>query len=190
MAGSPEGSQSRDSVYLAIGWVTRPHGTGGEVRVEPLSDVPARFSDLRRVFLSPEGKNPAAGGRPVNVAGVRWDRDALLVRFEGVDTPEEARKLQGWYLKVPATEAAPLPEGHFYIYQLIGLEVVDTHGNPVGRLKDVLRRPANDVFVVERADGRELLVPAIREAVADVSPGDGRVVIRPMEEETVEGGDA
>lgn len=177
-------SRERDrGRYVAVARVIRPHGVRGEVQLESLSDVPERFEGLHHVTLAPaRATDPGAPGEPAEVESIRWAARVLVAKFAGVESVEAAERLRGWYLKVPESALAPLPEGHHYVYQLVGLLVRDTRGTPVGVLDDVWRRPANDVFVVRRPGGEELLVPALASVVVRIAPEAGEVVLRPLDE--------
>jgi 16S rRNA processing protein RimM len=140
--------------------------------VRPDTDFPERFRVLRRVLVKRGGEM-----RVYEVERVRTAGEAFLVKMAGLDTPEAARELVGASLHVSGDEAPPLPEGEFYVDDVIGLEVMTTDGDRLGQVAEVLRTGANDVYVV-RGGGREILVPAIREVVTELAPQSGRMVVR------------
>ena len=156
---------------VAVGRVTRAHGVKGEVAVLPLSQVVSRFEPGSRVQVGEEDE------RVLVVAGARPHRGRLLVTFEGVDDREEAQSLQGAYLFVPVAEAPPLPEGEYWTHDLVGSEVVTDLGRSLGSLVEVITTPANDVWVVRGEEG-EVLVPALKDVVAEVDLSARRVVVR------------
>jgi 16S rRNA processing protein RimM len=157
---------------LRIGVVVRAHGVRGEIRVRPETDFPERFRTIKRVLVM-------RGGEPVghDIQHVRAAGDAFLVKLAGVDTARQARELAGAPLHISAEEASELPEGRFYVDDVIGLEVLSTDGQRLGRVAEVLRTGANDVYVV-RGGAREILVPAVRDVVAELAPQRGRMVVR------------
>ncbi|MDR5683573.1 MAG: ribosome maturation factor RimM [Armatimonadota bacterium] len=157
---------------LRIGVVMRPHGIHGEVRVRPDTDFPDRFRTLRRVLVVRGDRTTAYGVERVRSAG-----ETFLVKLTGVDTPETARELSGASLHVEREDAPPLPEGRFYVHDVIGMEVTTTDGEPLGWVAEVLRTGANDVYAV-RGGGREVLIPAVRDVVAELDPRGGRMVVR------------
>lgn len=160
---------------VRVGFVRRAVGLAGEVEVQQLGDNPQRFE--------PGSVMQAAGGE-VRVERMHpAGRSALRLKLVGIDGREAAERLRGKYLEVAAGELAELPEGEYYEWQLVGLQVLDPQGRHLGRLEEVLEYPANDVYRVEGQQG-ELLVPAIREVVSQIDLEAGRMVVDlPAEEE-------
>ncbi len=162
---------------VAIGEIGRPYGLAGEVRVTPLTDRPERFETLRECVLWDTARDRR---EPCRVTTARRQGPALVVAIAGCETPEAAAALTGRLLAVPEAEALPLPEGHFYPWQLEGCRVLTEDGREVGRVLRVEPTPAQDLWVV--GDGtREHLVPAVPEIVRDVDLKARRVVIQPPE---------
>ncbi len=161
---------------VAVGELLRPHGLRGELRVRALTDRPGdRFRALSECFVV----DPVTARRERRrIAGHRFDRNELLVRIEGIESPEAARRVQGFLLSVAPDEVLPAPEGHFYPWQLEGAQVVTTDGRAVGRFARVEGSPGQAIWVVVDGD-REHLIPAVPEIVVDVSVADRRVVIDP-----------
>lgn len=167
--------QSRPK-WITIGVVTAPQGVRGAVRVRPLTDFPERFHDLKRVFLL-KGKDRTES----RVAWVkRHTRGLLLLKLEGVDDRDGAESWREAEIQLPREEAVPLPEGAYYIFDLVGSEVALTSGERIGELVDVLTTAANDVYVVRRDGGAELLIPAVRQIVKAIDTSAGRIVIDPI----------
>lgn len=159
---------------IKIGQITAPHGIGGEVRVFPLTDFPERFATLRQLLLG-----PAAVPTGVKFKGAV--KGLIILQVDGVDDRTQAEKLRGQYLQVPKSEAYPLPEGCYYIFDLIGLSVVDLEGNVLGKLVDVDHtNPAHDLYVVETAPRKRYMVPAVRKFVKEIDLSKGHVVIAPI----------
>jgi len=167
-AGSP---RPNDNELLAVGRVTRTHGVRGEVAVQPLSEVESRFQRGSVLLLGP------AGDRRLTVREARSHGHRLLVRFEEIADLGEAESLRGRLLLVRADDAPPLPADRYWVHELVGLEVLTEMGRTLGKIREVLHNPANDVWLVEGDDG-EVLVPALRDVIAEVDPMAGRVVIR------------
>lgn len=156
--------------------VVRPHGLTGEVVVEVWSDAPERFRAGGSLRAHPEG-GPA---RQVRIASSRPFGHRLLVRFDGVAAREDAERLRGAELSIQRREAAPLPPGRHYRFELLGLRVRTRSGEELGRVADVFATGSNDVIVVRGPEG-EILLPAIESVLLEVSPerGELRVEVPP-----------
>jgi len=156
--------------YVAIGHVGAPWGVRGAVKVYPLADSHELFAPGRGVTVS--------GQRRV-IAGARWQKGMVYLRLSGIDDRESAEALRGRLLAVEESELQPLPEGHYYRFQLIGLAVISTDGEELGRVTDVLSTGANDVYVV-RGDRGELLLPATDEVVREIDLEGGRMLVEAL----------
>jgi 16S rRNA processing protein RimM len=163
-------------MLITIGKARKTHGVKGEIKVEPLTDHPERFSKLRRVTLtSPRGETRECVVRSV------WYMDGTpVVLFEGYDTPEQARLLNGWLLQVPQEETVPLPEGQYYWFELIGMEVVSEAGEKLGTITDIFETGSNDVYVM-KAGKKEVYLPATKEVIRQVDRAAKRMVIHVMD---------
>ena len=163
---------------VAVGEVLRPHGLGGELRVRALTDRPAeRFGQLKACVLwEPEHDRREA----CRIASCRFEGEPLLVKVEGIDSPEGARALTGRLLAVDRAQALPLPEGSFYPWQMEGARVLTSDGRDVGRFARIESGGAQELWVVTDA-GREWLIPAVPEIVLEVSVAERRIVIDPPE---------
>lgn len=151
--------------YLMVGQVIKPQGVRGEVKVLPATDDPERFCDLARVFLDEKGEE----AREVLAARTREGFAYLLLA--GVEDRDAAEGLRGRELYVARTEAAPLPEGRYYIADLIGMRVVDEAGKELGTLTDVLQAGGNDVYEV--AGSKTFRFPALKRVLRSVDVEGG-----------------
>ena len=163
---------------VAVGQVLRPWGLGGEVRVRPLTDRPEeRFGALRECVLW----DPRADRRePCRVASCRFEGETVLIRMEGVTSPEAAQRLTGRLLAVAQEDVLPAPEGHFYPWEMAGAVVETRDGRRVGEFVRVEGSEGQPLWVVAEG-GREHLVPAVPEIVVDVNVAERRIVIDPPE---------
>lgn len=159
---------SSEDDWMLVGRVTGPFGVGGEMKIELLTDFPNRFSLLERVYLGSERR----GHRLLSTR-----RSAhVLLKLEGVESPEAVKALRGTDVWIPRSEAMQLPEGAFYADEVVGLRVETERGEPIGIVRDILVTGANDVYVVEGVRG-EILIPAIRDVVSRIDIDQGRIVI-------------
>lgn len=152
-----------------MGQVTAAFGIKGALRVYPLTDFADRFAPGAEVIL---------GGQPRRVEWSKPGHPTITLKLVGIDTRTLAELHRGTYVEVPAARAMPLAEGAYYHHQLIGLDVATAAGHPIGRLTEVLERPANDVWVVHGEDGAEHLVPATRDAIESVDLRRRLVTVR------------
>jgi 16S rRNA processing protein RimM len=153
--------------------VLAPHGIRGELKCAVLTDYPRRFASTERVFLGPQHQ-------PFTVQRGRLQGRFALLKLEGLDSRDAADRWRNAIVQVPETERVPLPRGHYFWEQIIGLEVRDEDGARLGRVRDILQTGANDVYVVD-TDGGELLVPAIKDVVRRIDPAKGELVVRLLE---------
>jgi 16S rRNA processing protein RimM len=163
---------------VAVGEVLRPWGLHGEVRVKPLTDRPEeRFGSLRDFVLW--GPEPDRR-EPCRIASCRFEGDTVLLRMEGVTSPEDARRLTGRLLAVALEDVLPAPEGHFYPWEMAGAAVETRDGRRVGEFVRVEGSEGQPLWVVTEG-GREHLVPAVPEIVVEVNVAERRIVIDPPE---------
>ena len=158
-----------------VGVITSTHGLKGEVKVFPTTDDPGRFRKLKKVTLDLGSEE-----RQLKVRKVSFFKQFVILGFEGLDTIEDVERLRGKDLLVDRKDAIALPEGRYFIADLIGLRVINEQDEEIGILQDVLETGANDVYVAVRPDGRELLLPVIDECVLETDPDAGYVRVHVM----------
>lgn len=166
----PPRNCSQDDVLIGV--IVGAHGVAGEVKVIPQSDFPERFAQLETVFVK-QGNQ----ARPLAVTESRCHpgRGQVILRFEGIDDREAAAALRGAEVYIPVSQLMPLAEGQYYQFQVLGLEVVTTTGKSLGRVTEILRTGANDIYVTECA-----LIPALDSVVKQIDPERSRILIEPM----------
>jgi 16S rRNA processing protein RimM len=162
-------------VHLVVGRVSRAHGIRGEVAVDVRTDDPeARFAPGSVLATEPETVGP------LTVTAARWHAGRLLVVFAGVSDRAGAQALRGTLLVVDSATAPPLADpDEFWDHQLLGLTAVDRTDRRLGEVTDVLHPPGQDLLVVRRLDGGELLVPFVRAIVPEVDLARRRLVVDP-----------
>ena len=157
--GSPADGEP---VYLAVGFMRRPHGVRGEILLDVLTDFPERIEAGKVFYVGDEHL-------PMTIASRRHHNKGLLLSFEGINDRDEVGRFRNTSLYVKLLDWPPLPEGEFYDFELIGLEVVvEETGEVLGKLVDIIETGANDVYVVKSDAGRENLLPAIPDVVLDI----------------------
>ena len=158
---------------VVIGKAGAPHGLKGELRVIPLTDFPERFESLHEVLI---------GERIFHVERVHYHRQFVLLTLAECNSREAAAKLTGELLRVARKDAAPLAEGEFYAFDIIGLAALDMDGKRLGAVSHVLKTGSNDVYVVKKPDGAELLVPALKKVVREINIVEGFLRVDLQEE--------
>jgi len=159
--------------YLEIGVITSPHGVRGEMKVECWGDSPEQDLALTRVYRDDRGT------QEFRILSSRAHAGQLLLTIEGIGTPEEVRALRGTVLYA-RREDMPLPEGTYFLEDLMGLSVVDEqNGTVYGTVEEILTNGPNDVYVVRTAGGK-VYMPAIREVIRKLDPENGRIEIFAM----------
>lgn len=156
--------------YLKIGLILKPQGIRGEIKVLPLTDDPHRFIGLKQAFLSEEKK-------PVRIMGARVGKDAVYLFLEKIYDRTAAESVRGQFIYIDREHAVKLPEGRYFIADLIGCEAVDLNGNRLGILKEVLQPGANDVYIVQRPDGSELLIPVVDAFIKDIDIKSRKITV-------------
>lgn len=158
--------------YLIVGQLVNTHGVKGEFKAIHMTDDPNRFLDLKWVYVDKKGKLEKH-----NISGVKFFKQFVILKLDGIDTMEAAEKLKGLYMKVDRANAVKLPKDSFFIADLIGLEVYDEKDMLLGELSDVIKTGSNDVYVVKDEHGKEILIPALKSVVKEISFDTGRISV-------------
>ena len=160
---------------LRVGVITTTHGIKGEVKVYPTTDDANRFLDLKKIYLD-TGKELL----PLEIEGVKFFKQLVILKFKGIDNINDIEKYKNKDLLIDRADAVELAEGEFFIPDLIGLSVVTEDGAAFGTLKDVMETGANDVFIVETLEGKEVLLPYIDDCVKKIDLAEKTVTVHLM----------
>lgn len=160
---------------LRVGVITKTHGIRGEVKVFPTTDDPKRFKKLKEVLLD-TGKER----RKMAIESCRFQKNLVILKFKGIDNINDVEQYRKCDLYVSRKNAVRLEPNENFIVDLIGLKVVLENGSEFGILTDVLKTGANDVYVVETSDGKEVLLPAIKQCILDVNLDEKKITIHLM----------
>lgn len=158
-----------------VGIITSTHGVHGEVKVFPTTDDVRRFKRLKEVILD-TGKEQIT----LEVEGAKFSKQLVILKFKGIDNINDVEKYRQKSLYVTRENAVRLRRDEYFIADLMGLRVHDEGGAEIGVLREVMETGANDVYVIDLNDGRELLLPAIKECVLNVDVEAGFVQIHIM----------
>ncbi len=158
--------------FIAVARIARTRGNRGEVLVTLCTDFPARFMQLREVWLE------FADGRRVRhvieCAALRGGRPAL--KFEGIDSISSAEELVGAWVEIEAGQAASLPEGTYYDHDLIGCALINPKGEEIGKVVDVLRIADNSQLVAQ-GPGGEFYVPIVADICVEIRIAEKQIVV-------------
>ena len=161
---------------LQVGIITSTHGVRGEVKVYPTTDDPRRFRRFKEVVLD-TGKEKMN----LEIEGVKFFKQFVILKFKGLDNINDIEKYRQKSLYVTRKNAVRLQRDEYFIADLIGLKVQDEDGKELGTVKDVIETGANDVYEVEMADGKSLLLPAIKQCILNVDVENGTMQVHVLE---------
>ena len=161
---------------LQVGIITSTHGVRGEVKVYPTTDDPRRFRRLKEVVLD-TGKEKMN----LEIEGVKFFKQFVILKFKGLDNINDIEKYRQKSLYVTRKNAVRMQRDEYFIADLIGLKVQDEDGKELGTVKDVIETGANDVYEVEMADGKSLLLPAIKQCILNVDVENGMMQVHVLE---------
>ncbi|MCL6559639.1 MAG: ribosome maturation factor RimM [Firmicutes bacterium] len=156
---------------ITIGKIVNTQGHRGAVRVLPLTDFPERFAAMDRIRVTLKD-----GKKEFRIEPAQPYKKFIIMKFKEIPDMNAAETLKGGILQVPREELVALPEGNYYIFDIVGLTVYDSLGGRLGEVTDVLQTGSNDVYVVETG-GKPLLVPALKQVVKEIDPAGRRMVV-------------
>jgi len=157
------------SELIVIGKIVAPHGVRGDVRVIPLTDFPDRFTVLKKILIDDV--------KSLTVDGVKFHKQFVLLKFQGLNDRNAVEHLRGKLIKVKREDAVRLPEGHYFIGDIIGLQVFTEAGEYVGNISDVLQTGSNDVYVAEQEGKRPVLIPALKNVVKQIDIPNKQMIV-------------
>lgn len=158
--------------YLEVGKIINTHGLRGEVKVTSWTDFPEDFEKLEYVIAKKR-----SGDEQLNIKHIKYQKNNLILKFEGIDTIEQAELYKNTVLTVPKEALGELPEGVYYIADLIGCTVFDAGDNTIGTLADVFSTGSNDVYDIKRKEKKNLYVPIIDGIIEDVDIENKKITI-------------
>lgn len=162
--------------YFEIGQIVNTFGIKGMVKVNPFTDDVFQFEEMETILV--EKKDELL---EIQIEEVKYSKNQVLLKLKGIETIEEANKYRGCYLKIPRQKARKLPEGTYFIADLIGLDVYTDENELLGTLLDIYNSGANDIYVVKDILGKQILLPAIKEVIKDVNLDEGKITVHIIE---------
>lgn len=160
--------------YLELGQIVSTHGIKGEVRFNPWCDTPEFVKKFKTLYFD------SNGSKSIKVLSARPHGNIVILMLDGVDSVDKARALKNTVLYIKRSDAH-LPEGRWFIQELLDCEVLDCNsGGKLGTVCDVSETGANDVWHIKTPDGKEVLIPAVKEIVIDIDVKSGIIKINPI----------
>lgn len=157
---------------LEIGQIVNTFGIKGEVKVVPFTDDITRFDDLENVYIKTKKES-----KLYKVENIKYHKNMVLIKLEGINTPEQAEMLRNAYLEVDRENAVPLEEGTYYIADLIGLEVYTDENKLLGKVEDIYNTGSNDIYVVKDELGKQILLPGIKDVIKNVDLEGDKIIV-------------
>jgi 16S rRNA processing protein RimM len=161
---------------IAIGRISKPIGTRGEIKILPLTDDPKRFAVLQSVWVG----HQESAAKQLDVIAVRIETRQIAVRLSGVENADAAEQIRDQYLFVPKEEVIKLRSGSYFMHDVIGCEVLTQDNVKVGTVSDLFSLPSNDVWLVRNGE-KEILIPAVKEIIKQVDIEKKRITIHAVE---------
>ena len=158
--------------YLEIGQIVNTFGIKGMVKVKPFTDNIERFNNLEKIYI----KN-RSGQTEYKIQEVKYHKNMVLIKFEGIENPEQADLLRNSYLIVDRETEEPLEPGRYYIVDMIGLDVFTDDNEYLGKLEDIYNTGSNDIYVVKNELGKQVLLPAIEDVIKNIDMDNKKVIV-------------
>ena len=160
-----------DNIYVQTGKIVAPHGVRGEVRVVSMSEFDKETLEAKELYIKGLGS--------MAVEHARFHKQFMLIKFKGIDDMDKAGTLRNKDICLTREQIGELPEGRYYIEDLIGLKVYDTKGAFMGEIAEVLVPGANDVYVVRKEGEKDILLPVVEHVIISTDVKNGKIIADP-----------
>lgn len=161
---------------LEVGKIVNTHGLRGEVKVVPWTDYHEVFEDIDFVYVKKKSEYER-----LDVKGIKYQKNNLIVRFSQITDINMAEKYKNQVIYAEREILGELPEGVYYIADLIGLDIVTEDGEKIGTVSDVFNTGSNDIYEVKREGKKNLLLPVIDDVVLNIDVDGGKITVRMMD---------
>ena len=162
--------------YLELGQIVNVKGLKGEVKLNSFAEDDTIFERLPKVFLKTKTEILEK-----QIEKVGYNKNQIILKFKDCNSIEEAENLRNMYVLVRRTDLEDLPEGVYYIADLIGLEVYTDEGELLGKVDDIYSTGANDIYVVKDEMGKTKLLPGIDEVIKETNLEEGKILVHLIE---------
>lgn len=162
--------------YFEIGQIVNTSGLKGVIKVKPFTDDITKFNNLKTIYISIKKEL-----KEFKIEQVRFSKNMVFLKLEGIDTIEEAENYRNLYLKVKRDKDEKLEEGSYYIVDIIGCKVLTDEQKELGKVDDVFSTGSNDVYVVKDEVGKQILLPAIKEVIKNIDIENKTITVHLLE---------
>lgn len=159
--------------YVEIGKILAPHGVRGDVRIIPLLEDTNYFFEVSEIIVASLGS--------MQIENARWNKKFILLKIKNYDSMDAAETLRGKMIVVKKEDMAKLPDGRYYVYDLIGMEVFDLSGVSLGKLTEILSPSSTDVYVVTDSENKTMMFPALKTIVKEIDTVNKKMIVDPPE---------
>ena len=162
--------------YLEVGQIVNTNGLKGFLKVKPLTDDITRFEDLETIYIQ-----KAKELIEFKIQDVKYSKNMVLLKLEGIDNINEAEKYKNFYIKINREDAVELEEDSYFIVDIINCEVYTDDNEFLGKVEDVFPTGSNDVYTVRTVDNKQILLPAIEDVIKDVDIKNKKIIVHLLE---------
>ncbi len=162
------GRQSQSDSRIVVGRVKAAWGIHGDIKIDLLSDAPDRFEPGNTVHVD---------NRSARVQRSRLIRGGMLLKLDIVNDRDQAELLRGQDITITPEQVSPPPQGSYYHFQVLGLDVLSEGGENLGKVHEIVETGANDVYVVKLEGRRDILIPALEDVILGVDLEKGSMTV-------------
>ncbi len=162
--------------YLELGQIVNTRGLRGEIKVNPYTQNIERFEELKKILVKNKHET-----KEYEIERVSYSKNQVVLKLKGIDHIDYAEKLRGSMIIVKKSDLEPLPDGVYYLADLIGLDVYTEAGVLLGKVDDIYNTGANDIYVVKNELGMQKLLPGIDEVIKQVDLENGKIIVNLIE---------
>ncbi len=158
--------------YFELGQIVNHFGIKGMLKVNPFTDDISKFERLGSILVEKKGKLTN-----MQIEEVKYSKNQVLLKLKGIDTIEEAETYRGSYIKIARSQIGKLPKDTYFIADLIGLAVYTDEGILLGNVNDIYNSGASDIYVVKDEQGKQVLLPAIKEVIKQIDMEQEKIIV-------------
>lgn len=162
--------------YFEIGQIVNTSGLKGILKIKPFTDDIKKFSNLKTIYIKTK-----SGLTEFKIEQVRYVKNMVMLKLAGIDTIEEAEKYRNLYIKILRDQEEELEEGSYYVVDILGCKVNTDANQELGKIVDVFQTGSNDVYVVKDEQGKQILLPAIKEVIKNVDVKNKIITVHLLE---------